>query len=243
MVAPGLAGFETIIGLHSARLIRDPKATWGVTKGNPIHEAIREVALRSGVDFSIDVTINRDHELTSVYAGELFAVHHAACDVARHAAMRKVHAPFDVVVTTNSGYPLDLNLYQSVKGMSAASQIVRDGGAIVCAAECSDGIPDNGAYKSILAAADGPQDLLDMINSPGYARHDQWQVQLQAQIQLKADVYLKSRYLTNEQIRAAHLKPIEDVTETTLELLKRSGPDSQLCVLPQGPQTIPYVAS
>ena len=241
MVAPGLAGFETIMGLHSARLIGDFRSTWGVTEGNPIHDAVREIAARTGVDFSVDVTINRDHKITSAYAGELFAVHHAACDVARRAAMREVSTPFDVVVTTNSGYPLDLNLYQSVKGMSAAAQVVRHGGAIVCAAECSDGVPDNGEYRDILAAADGPRELLEMIGSPGYGRHDQWQVQLQAQIQLKADVYLKSSYLTPDQVRAAHLEPIDDVGEATLELLERHGPGSRVCVLPQGPQTIPYV--
>ncbi len=240
MGAPWLAGFETIMGLHSARLIGDPGSTWGVTEGNLIHDAVREIAARSGVDFSVDVTINRDHRITSVYAGELFAVHRAACDVARRAAMREVPAPFDVVVTTNSGYPLDLNLYQSVKGMSAAAQVVRQGGAIVCTAECSDGMPDNGEYKNILAAADGPRELLDMIGAPGYGRHDQWQVQLQAQIQLRADVYLKSSYLTPEQVRAAHLTPVEDVGEATRELLERH-PDSRVCVLPQGPQTIPYV--
>ena len=155
--------------------------------------------------------------------------------------MSPVPEPFEVVVTSNSGYPLDLNLYQSVKGMSAAAQVVRHGGAIVCAAECSDGVPDNGEYRDILAAADGPRELLEMIGSPGYGRHDQWQVQLQAQIQLKADVYLKSSYLTPDQVRAAHLEPIEDVGEATLELLERHGPGSRVCVLPQGPQTIPYV--
>ena len=242
MVAPGLAGFDTIMGLHSARLIGDHRSTWGVTEGNPVHDAVRKIARRTGVDFSVDVTINREHKITSVYAGELFAVHRAACDVARRAAMREVADRFDVVVTTNSGYPLDLNLYQSVKGMSAAAQVVRDGGAIVCAAECSDGVPDNGEYGAILAAADGPEELLAMIGSPGYGRHDQWQVQLQAQILLTADVYLKSGCLTPGQVRAAHLQPIEDVERATLELLERYGPDSRLCVLPQGPQTIPYVA-
>ena len=243
LVAPGLAGFDTIMGLHSARLVGDRRSTWGMTEGNPIHDTIRGIAARCGVDFSVDVTINRDRKITSVYAGELFAVHRAGCNVARRAAMRQVADRFDVVLTTNSGYPLDLNLYQSVKGMSAAAQVVRDGGAIVCAAECSDGIPDNGEYKNILAEAAGPSELLELINSPGYRRHDQWEAQLQAQIQLRADVYLKSSYLSPDQVRAAHLEPIDDVEGAIAELLARYGPDSRLCVLPEGPQTIPYVAS
>ena len=241
MVAPGLAGFDTIMGLHSSRLIGHPDSTWGITVGNPIHDAIRQIAHQTGVHFSIDVTINREHDITSVYAGELFAAHKAACEVAKRAAMRSVPEPFEIVLTTNSGFPLDLNLYQAVKGMSAAAQVVRDGGSVICAAECSDGVPDDGEYKAILSEADGPGQLLDMICAPGYNRHDQWQVQIQAQIQLRADVYVKSSYLTPDQIRDAHLKPIDDIESTVRKLLGRCGDSSQVCVLPQGSQTIPYL--
>ena len=241
MVAPGLAGFETIMGLHSGPMIGSPDATWGVTEGNPIHDAIRDIALRTGVGFSLDVTINRDRQITSVYAGELFSVHRAACDVAKRAAMRSFREPFDIVVTTNGGYPLDLNLYQAVKGMSAAAQVVRDGGAIICAAECSDGIPEHGEYRKILAEASEAGELLEMIRSPGYSRHDQWQVQVQAQIQLRARVYLKSSYLSHERVKAAHLEPIESVEETVGDLLASLPNDARVCVLPEGPQTIPYL--
>lgn len=241
MVAPGQAGFKTIIQLHGARILSDPNSTWGVTEGNPVHDAIREIAQYTGVDFSIDVTINSDHQITGVFAGELFEEHSQACKFAKKTAMRSVPEPFDVVVTTNSGYPLDLNLYQSVKGMSAAARVVREGGTIVCAAECWDGIPEQGEYKQILASGSSPSQLMAMINSPGYERHDQWQVQLQAQIQLKAEVFLKSSHLEDFQVRASHLEPIQDIEETVEEALDRHGPESTLCVLPQGPQTIPYV--
>ena len=242
MVAPGLAGLDTIMGLHSATLIGHPNATWGITEGNPIHDSIREIASRTGVDFSVDVTINRDHRITSVYAGELTAVHRAACHDARLSAMHAVDGPFDVVVTSNSGYPLDLNLYQAVKGMSAAAQIVREGGAIVCAAECSDGIPEHGEYRKILASRDSPERLLEMIGSPGYNHHDQWQVQLQAQIQLKARVLLKSSYLDPDEVRAAHLEPVGDVQEAVQRCLQEYGQGARVCALPQGPQTIPYIS-
>jgi len=148
---------------------------------------------------------------------------------------------FDVVITSNSGYPLDLNLYQAVKGMSAAAQIVRDGGSIICVAECSDGIPEHGEYGRILAARDTPEELLEMINSDGYNHHDQWQVQIQAQIQLRARICLKSGGLEPQQVRAAHLEPIDDVASRVSELLRGHGPEARVCVLPQGPQTIPYV--
>ena len=241
MVAPGLAGFDTIMQLHNAARIGDPNSTWGVTVGNPVHDEIRQIAHQTGVDFNVDVTINRDRAITAAYAGELFESHRAACQAARHTAMHPVPEPFDVVITTNSGYPLDLNLYQAVKGMSAAAKIVRSGGAIICAAECRDGIPDHGQYKEILSARDSPQGLLDMINRPGYQRHDQWEVQLQAQILLRAEVYLHSSYLGPDQIRAAHLKPAENLQETIDECIGKRGDSARVCVLPQGPMTIPYV--
>ncbi len=242
MVTPGLAGIDTVMVLHNAEMLGHPKAIWGVTDGNPVHDAIREAAGMAPPDFSVDVTINRDRGITTVYAGEVFAVHRAACQAAKRVAMRPVDRRFDVVVTTNSGYPLDLNLYQSVKGMSAAAQVVSAGGSIICAAECSDGLPDHGEFRQILAMRETPQELLDMVNEPGFSRHDQWQVQLQAQIQVKARVLLKSEYLTDDQVRSAHLEPVDDVERATAECLAGYGPDAEVCVLPEGPQTIPYVA-
>ncbi len=244
MVAPGLAGFDTIMALHSAPLIAHPKTTWAVTDGNPIHDAIRDIAALTGVHFSIDVTINRDHEITSAYAGELFAVHRAACDGARRNAMQPVPRPYDVTITTNSGFPLDLNLYQSVKGMSAASLVTRKGGAIICAAECSDGIPEHGEYGRMLTSRGSPQDLLDMVHSLDEGRHDQWQVQIQSQLLLRHQIYLKSSRLSPAQVRAAHLQPADDIQAAIDESInQRGGPDARVCVLPQGPQTIPYVAA
>src|SRR5262249_24083608 len=154
-------------------------------EGNPVHDDVREISRRTGVDFALDVTLNRDQQITAVFAGDLFQEHAAACRSAKDNAMRGVDQPFDVVVTTNSGYPLDQNLYQAVKGMSAAAKIVKAGGTILCAAECRDGIPNHGAYREILSSRNSPQELLEMITADGYSRPDQWQVQIQAQIQLK----------------------------------------------------------
>ena len=242
MVAPGLAGFRTIMRLHDAEMIRSPQARWGVIEGNPIHDGVRAIAARSGVDFSIDVAINRDRQITHVAAGELFTVHRAVREVVRRNAMQAFARPFDVVVTTNSGYPLDQNLYQTVKGMSAAAQVVKPDGVIVCASACADGYPNHGEYLDILTRRDSPDGLLQMINATGHNRHDQWEVQVQAQIQQRADVLLKTDGLSAEQVRAAHLTPIDDVGAATVDALSRSGRDARVCVLPEGPQTIPYLA-
>jgi nickel-dependent lactate racemase len=143
--------------------------------------------------------------------------------------------------TTNSGDPLDQNLYQAVKGMSAAAKIVKTRGTIICAAECRDGLPSHGSYGAVLASAPSPAQLLEMIAAPGYSVPDQWQVQVQAQIQTKADVLVKTDGLRAEDVRAAHFTPIDDIEAAVRETLRRAGPASTLCVLPQGPQTIPYL--
>ena len=243
MVAPGLAGFQTIMRLHDAEMIGSPHARWGITEGNPIHDAIRRIAALSQVDFSLDVVINRDRQITGVRAGELFAVHAAMAASVKRSAMQAFREPFDVVVTTNSGYPLDQNLYQTVKGLSAAAQVVKQGGTIVCASECSDGLPSHGEYRELLGARDTPEALLEMICAAGHNRHDQWEVQVQAQIQRRAKVLLKTDGLADDEVRAAHLTPIDDVAAATLERLERVGPDARLCVLPEGPQTIPYLST
>jgi nickel-dependent lactate racemase len=144
------------------------------------------------------------------------------------------------VVTTNSGYPLDLNLYQTVKGMSAAAQIVKEGGDIVVASECIEGIPAHGKYGALLKKGSTPDEWLDMIHAPHFSEHDQWQVQLQAQIQKKARVHLFADGLTDAEIRAAQILPTRDVEKTVRGLLADK-PDARICVLPEGPQTIPYI--
>ena len=196
-----------------------------------------------GVQFSIDVAINRDRRITSVAGGEIFAVHRTMAERVKRSAMQGFDGPFDVVVTTNSGYPLDQNLYQTVKGLSAAAQVVRPGGAIICAAACADGLPAHGEYGALLGARETPEALLEMICAPGHNRHDQWEVQVQAQIQQRAEVFLKSDGLSPETVRAAHLTPIDDVESTTRRQLDRFGSTARLCVLPEGPQTIPYLTT
>ena len=151
--------------------------------------------------------------------------------------MITLEKPYDIVLTTNSGYPLDQNLYQCVKGMSAAGRIVREGGAIVMAARCEDGIPAHGGYAELLRKAGSPQGILDMLAQPGFSSHDQWQVQIQAGIQKRADVYVFSEGLSEDQIREALFIPCRDLVDTLAKLRLEYGP--RLCILPEGPQTIP----
>jgi nickel-dependent lactate racemase len=240
-VLPSIAGFDSVLTNHGAKMIGHPQATWGVTAGNPIWEEMLEVALKTEPTFLLNVTLNRAREITGVFAGELQRAHAAGCDFCRQSAMVAVDRPFDIVITTNSGYPLDLNLYQAVKGMSAAARIVRQGGSIIIAAQCWDGIPEHGEYANLLRQASSPQALLARIQAPDFACQDQWEAHIQALIQLKADVYVYSDGLNDEQIREALLNPCRRIEETLGQLRERYGPDAKVCVLPDGPQTVPYV--
>ncbi len=243
-LVPGMAGLSTIMANHAWQQIAHPAATWGVTDGNPIWEDIHHAADLCGRLFLYNVTLNREKAVTAVFAGDLRAAHAAGCQAVKAAAMVPVAAPFDVVVTTNSGYPLDQNLYQSVKGMSAAAQIVKPGGAIILAAECADGIPDHGLYAQLLRAAAAPAEILRQLQDHGQTRQDQWQVQIQARILEKARIYLYSHNLTPAQVRGALLIPTPSVETALAELIVAGSPGGQsvrVCVLPEGPLTIPYV--
>ena len=240
-VLPALAGAESVLTNHGREMIAHPRATWGVTEGNPIWEEMREVALKTDPTFLLNVALNAERQITGVFAGEMLAAHKAGCDFVRENAMVAVDEPFDIVITTNSGYPLDQNLYQAVKGMSAANQIVREGGAIVMVAACQDGLPDHGRYAALLAEAGSPQGVLDMLAQPDFSEQDQWQVQIQAMIQLRADVYVFSEGLTDAQIERALFKPCRDIEQTLGKLQARYGPAARICVLPEGPQTIAYL--
>lgn len=241
-VMPGMAGQRTVLGNHDAGMVGHPKAIWGETRGNPIWEEVHEVAGKAGRLFLLNVTLNRDKAVTGVFAGDLDKAHAAGCAFVKRSAMVSVARPFDIVITTNSGYPLDINLYQSVKGMRAAERIVRPGGAIVIAASCPDGIPEHGLYGKLLRESRSPGELLDRICAPGFLEQDQWEAQVQALVQLKADVYVRSDGLTDDQIREALLLPCRRIEDTVGELVVRYGRDASICVMPEGPQTIPHVA-
>ena len=240
-VLPALAGAESVLTNHGRDMIAHPKATWGITEGNPIWDEMREVALRTEPTFLLNVTLNTRREITGVFAGDMLAAHTTGCNFVRENAMAKVEAPYDIVITTNSGYPLDQNLYQAVKGMSAANQIGRDGGAIIIAAACADGLPDHGRYAALLAEAGSPQAVLDMLAQPGFSEQDQWQVQIQAMIQLRAEVYVYSDGLTDEQIRRALFTPCRNIEQTVACLQEKYGSHVLICAIPDGPQTIAYL--
>lgn len=221
-IMPGIAGIETIMTFHNARMIGDPLATWGNMVDNPLQDMTREINRMCKPDFMLNVTLNSQKEITQVFAGELFEAHDTGCAFAKAHAMIQCGHRFDVVITSNSGYPLDQNLYQAVKGMSAAHKIVKKGGTIICAAECSDGLPNHGNYAEILQMRKTPHEILEMINDNSFKMFDQWQVQKQAVIQVWADVYVYST-LSDEEVKKAMFVPTTDIEKTLNELKKKYG--------------------
>jgi nickel-dependent lactate racemase len=240
-IMPGIADIDAILRYHNAARIGHPRSTWGLLEHNPTQELIRHNGSLLPVDFCVNVTLNRRREITRFFCGSVIAAHEQGAAFCKETTMIACARPYPIVITTNSGYPLDQNLYQTDKGLSAAAQIVEEGGLIICASECSDGFPAHGNYRQLLFGHATPRDLLDVILSPGFAVFDQWEAQLHAGICLKARVALYST-LPADEVRRAYLEPVEDLNTFVAAEIDRVGGDASVAVLPEGPQTIPYLA-
>jgi nickel-dependent lactate racemase len=243
-VLPGIAGAEIIMSNHGGRMLAHPRATWCQTQGNPVFEEVRRVALATEPAFIVNVTLNERKEITGVFAGEMVQAHDAGIAFAENAYLQPVPRRYDIVVATNMGYPADINLYQSVKGMSVAAQAVKGGGSIVLAAECADGL-GQAHYAEMLAWRQTPQELLNMVLEPGFAELEQWAIQCQTMVQVWADLYLYSS-LGPEQTRRAHLKHCRDIGETVAALSedfrrRNGGKEPAILVLPFGQLAVPRV--
>jgi len=240
-IMPGCAGLETVMSNHGAKNIGDPRATFGVTDGNPLWEELRDIALKTGPSFVLNVTLNEQRDITNVFAGDILEAHRAGCAFVKRSAMQPVEQPFDIVVTTNSGYPLDLNLYQGVKGMSAGARVLKEGGTLILAAECREGVPGGSPLDELLRSAGSTEEILAKLSTPGFVRPEQWQAQIQALVQRKAEVLVHS-LLDEETVAACHLTPCADISAEVAQRLANIGPNARVAVLPQGPLTIPYLA-
>lgn len=237
-IIPGIVGIETIMGLHSAKLLSNLLSTWLNLDENPVHEEIVSAGFLAKPDFLVNVSLNKNKEITGIFAGDCLKAHRNGADFVKKRSTYKVKNEFDIVVTTNGGYPLDQNLYQTVKGMSAASRIVKNGGSIVVVSECSDGFPEHGNFKEILKLRRNPHELLRLINSQQFCMFDQWEAQIMAMILTKAKVYIYSS-LSDSDVVNSMLIPIKNIEDTIRKLIKEYGENSEIAVLPQGPYIIP----
>lgn len=241
-IFPGITDFESIMFYHRAAVIGDPRSTWGNLDRNPTQEQIRRNGAQAGVDFCINVTLNSQGQITAFFCGDVVTAHDQGCAFAKATAMVRCDHAYPVVITSNSGYPLDQNLYQAVKGMSAAAQIVEDGGLIIVAARCNDGFPVHGNFQKFLFEYEGPQAFLDALFSPGFAQQDQWQNQLLALIQLKARIAVFSELEAGDLLKA-HFEPVADLNAFVKGGVGGLPNTARIAVLPEGPMTIPWLDS
>jgi lactate racemase len=242
-VLPGIASADLIMANHGAQLLAHPLATFCATTGNPVFEQIREVGLLTDPALVVNVTLDERRRLTGVFAGDLVTAHDAAIAQAARQARQPVPHRFDVVVATNMGYPADLNLYQSVKGLALAKLCCAPGGTILLCAECREGLGGR-EYEELLGSHRAPDALLRRLLRARETIIDQWQVQIQAQVQAEHEVYLHSA-LAPSVIEAAHLLPAPDPSATLAAIVAQKrqalGREPTVCVLPHGQLTVPVL--
>lgn len=245
-VLPGIAGTDAVMSNHSGPMVGHARATWCSVEGNPIFREIRQVALETDPTFIVNVTLDQNKAITGVFAGSLAEAHDAGIAFAEKAYVRPIPHEFDMAVAGNLGYPSDINLYQSFKGLSVAAQGVRRGGAVILAAECADGL---GLihFQELLQARSNPERLLEMIQDRRFRHHDQWGVQVGAMAMVKVESYLYSG-MKPALVRKAHMIPCKDVSKTVNDLRKRyrndnGGRQPSVLVLPYGQLTVPRVTN
>lgn len=239
-IIPGVAALQTVMSSHDFGNIGHPQSSFGITHGNPLWEELLAVALRVGPSFLVNVSLNPQRQITGVFAGDLVEAHRRGTTFVRDSAMQPQSEPFDIVVTTNSGYPLDMNLYQGVKGMSAGARVLKKGGLLILACECREGVPSGSPMDKLHRSVGSTEELLLQLASGGAPRPEQWQGQIQALVQRHARVQVYSR-LPQDVLKACHLEPCTDIAQAVLKEVHRLGGRCRVAVLPHGPLTIPYL--
>ena len=240
-IIPGLAGAETILANHSAENIASPYARFGIQENNPLAEHSSKYAKIIGVDFTINVCINKNHEISQVAAGDLELVHKRLVDYQKKYVFKEIQEPFDIVVCGNGGYPLDLNLYQAVKSMAIGEMVVKQGGTIISVNECKEGVGvGQDKFKELIFSKKNPEEIYNKIIKKEIVVLDQWQIQVLTRILIKSEIYLVSS-MKEEEIGNIGLKCADTVEDAIKYSLMKHGRDANILILPNGPQTLPLI--
>lgn len=233
-VLPGIASKKTVLWNHNALFIADPKARSGSLEGNPIHRDMLYAAKRAGLAFILNVVINSDKEVIAAFAGDMEKAHEKGCAFVASLA-RVAPVPADIVVTTNGGYPLDQNIYQTVKGMTAGEACAKDGGVIIIASSCMDGAGGDFFYK-LLAEKPSAKAAYEALNGvkPENTQFDQWEAQILARILSRCTVILVSRHCKPEMITAMHMLHAFTLDEAMRKAETIAGENAKVTVIPDG---------
>jgi nickel-dependent lactate racemase len=238
-VAPGLAGVATMRSAHGPVMLEDNVGP-GIVDGNPFHEDLLEIARRVGVDFMVDVAVDRARRLTGVFAGDLEAAHAAGVRFVESHVRADVDEAADVVLTSAGGYPLDDTFYQSIKGLTGALNVVRRGGTIILAAAVREGLGSDD-FQDLLRGLRDPEDFMRRIRAPGFFRIDQWMVQHLCQVLRKAAVIVASDAFAAGVPRPPLVDVAPSVDAALQQALQRAGTSPRLAVIPQGPYVLATV--
>lgn len=233
LIGIGLAGERTIKRLHSPLYMRDPKATEGSFPDNPLHRELLEIAAMAGHHFMVDVALTDSRAIAAVFAGEPVAAHAQGVDFVRQSTLATIDRPADAVITTSGGYPLDLTFYQAVKGLTAAAHIVREGGEILLAAACNEGL-GGPEFSQLVRESDDFSELLDLLSERA-VRVDQWQAEKLAMVAQRAQLSFCVPGLS-EADRSKLWGPSHTDAQAAVDgLTKRLGDGARVVVIPEGP--------
>ena len=237
-IAPGVSGPKAIYHNHGYEMLEHPLSQAGILQGNPIHEDIVEQARMAGLNFIVNVLLNESKQITHVVAGHPVKAHEKGCQIEKRLAGVKVDHKVDIVVTTNSGAPLDLDLYQTCKGIDSASLITREGGIIIIVSACSQGAGPE-AFTQLHLSARSPAEVLQNLKTGGL-NHLPWQNQRLAHVQLNNDIYLVSE-LDDGLVKDMMMVPVPNIEEGLNRAFQRLGSEAEVVVVPEGHLVLPLL--
>jgi nickel-dependent lactate racemase len=236
-VLPGISAIETLQHMHGPEMVAHPNTAYGELAGNPFHDAGLEVMAMAGADFIVNVTLNTRKEVTGVFAGHPVDAHLEGCRFLSRHCVHELDDVLDFIVTTNSGAPLDCNLYQTVKGITGAASAVRPGGDILIASQCMEGA-GSPEFREVLEMVDSPRAFLNRIMQKEFFIPDQWCAQETYQVISDRNVWIYTDGFTAEELTRYHLKPVADLEGGVQTLMARHGPEARWAVVPDGPMLI-----
>lgn len=236
-ILPGVCSAKTINENHSYKAIAHPNATTGVLDNNPIHEDMVAAARAAGVDFILNVTLNQSKEISAAFAGDLEHSHIQGVQFLRE-GLQCNPVTGDIVVTSNGGYPLDQNLYQTPKAVATAEKCAGEDGVIIMFASCVDGIGGE-HFEEVMkwGTAAEIEDRLSRI-PPGQTIPEMWCAQIYARILKKHKVILVSDFLDKAAVEGLHLIHAKSAEEAMEKALKLKGPKAEVVVIPDGVCTL-----
>ena len=235
-VCPGISGLETIKFVHSAKILDSPRARAGCLEMNPCSEAMFEAAGAAGCDFIVNVTLNRDRKITGIFCGGLKEAFLEGVTSCLGQCSVPVEGEFDVVVTSGGGHPLDRNFYQTVKALVGAADIVKEGGVIICASRCTDGIGSR-EFRELLYGMKNTDEFMKMIFSDDYFCVDQWEVQELIKVLRKCAVKLYSGALSDDETRKCGCEPVSDLDGEIYRAVVNNK-NARVAVMPGGPHVL-----